>query len=42
MTPGLQILVAKKGKVIYQKAFGYHTYENKEKVEKIADEEEKI
>jgi beta-N-acetylhexosaminidase len=33
MTPGLQILVAKKGKVIYQKAFGYHTYENKEKVE---------
>ena len=33
MTPGLQILVAKKGKIIYQKAFGYHTYENKEKVE---------
>jgi CubicO group peptidase (beta-lactamase class C family) len=36
MTPGLQILVAKKGKVIYQKAFGYHTYENKEKVENTA------
>jgi beta-glucosidase-like glycosyl hydrolase/CubicO group peptidase (beta-lactamase class C family) len=33
MTPGLQILVATKGKVIYQKAFGYHTYENTEKVE---------
>jgi beta-N-acetylhexosaminidase len=26
MTPGGQILVARKGKVIYQKAFGYHTY----------------
>mgnify|MGYP000742719103 CR=1 FL=1 len=33
MTPGLQILVAKKGKVIYQKSFGYHTYENIKKVE---------
>lgn len=32
MTPGLQILVAKKGKVIYQKAFGYHTYDNLQKV----------
>lgn len=32
MTPGLQILVAKKGKVIYQKAFGYHTYDNIQKV----------
>ncbi|MBN4051457.1 serine hydrolase, partial [bacterium AH-315-M05] len=28
-TPGCQILVAKEGKVIYQKSFGYHTYENK-------------
>ncbi len=28
MTPGGQILVARKGKVIYQKAFGFHTYEN--------------
>ncbi len=30
--PGCQILVAKDGKVIYQKSFGYHTYENKVKV----------
>ena len=27
ITPGMQILVARKGKVIYQKSFGYHTYE---------------
>lgn len=27
--PGCQILVAKDGKVIYEKSFGYHTYENK-------------
>ncbi len=27
MTPGMQILVARKGKVIYQKSFGYHTYD---------------
>ena len=27
MTPGAQILVARKGKVVYQKNFGYHTYE---------------
>jgi len=26
-TPGCQILVAKDGKVIYRKSFGYHTYE---------------
>lgn len=26
MTPGMQILVARKGKVIYQKSFGYQTY----------------
>ena len=26
MTPGIQVLVARKGKVIYQKAFGYHNY----------------
>ncbi len=32
MAPGVQILVARKGKVIYQKAFGYHTYENARKV----------
>jgi beta-glucosidase-like glycosyl hydrolase/CubicO group peptidase (beta-lactamase class C family) len=27
MTPGAQILIARKGKVIYNKNFGYHTYE---------------
>lgn len=27
--PGCQVLVAKDGKVIYQKSFGYHTYENR-------------
>lgn len=27
MTPGIQVLVARKGKVIYQKSFGSHTYE---------------
>ncbi|PWA04082.1 glycoside hydrolase family 3 N-terminal domain-containing protein [Flavobacterium psychrotolerans] len=32
MAPGVQVLVARKGKVIYQKSFGYHTYENKVKV----------
>ncbi|MDX1470082.1 MAG: glycoside hydrolase family 3 N-terminal domain-containing protein [Flavobacteriaceae bacterium] len=32
MTPGIQLLVARKGKVIYHKNFGYHTYEKKEKV----------
>jgi len=32
MTPGIQVLVARKGKVIYQKSFGYHTYENTVKV----------
>lgn len=31
-TPGCQVLVAKNGKVIYQKSFGYHTYENKVRV----------
>lgn len=33
MTPGIQVLVARKGKVIYQKSFGYHTYDNQMKVE---------
>jgi beta-N-acetylhexosaminidase len=32
MTPGAQVLVARDGKIIYQKAFGYATYENKVKV----------
>lgn len=27
-TPGCQILVAKNGQVIYQKSFGYHTYDS--------------
>lgn len=27
MTPGLQVLVARHGKVVYQKSFGHHTYE---------------
>ena len=26
MTPGIQLLVARKGKVIYEKSFGHHTY----------------
>jgi CubicO group peptidase (beta-lactamase class C family) len=29
---GMQILVARKGKVIYQKSFGYQTYDKKSKV----------
>ena len=33
MTPGIQLLVARKGKVIYNKNFGKHTYEGSEKVE---------
>ena len=32
MTPGLQVLVARKGKVIFQKSYGYHTYANDVKV----------
>ncbi len=28
MTPGLQVLVARHGKVVYQKSFGHHTYDN--------------
>jgi beta-glucosidase-like glycosyl hydrolase/CubicO group peptidase (beta-lactamase class C family) len=30
--PGCQVLVAKKGKVIYNKSFGYHTYDKKRAV----------
>jgi hypothetical protein len=30
MAPGMQILVARKGKVIYQKSFGYQTYDKKQ------------
>ncbi|WP_347926190.1 glycoside hydrolase family 3 N-terminal domain-containing protein [Pontimicrobium sp. SW4] len=32
MTPGLQLLVARKGKVVYNKNFGKHTYQGKQKV----------
>jgi len=32
MTPGMQILVARAGKVIYQKSFGYHTNDSVLKV----------
>ncbi|MES2811532.1 MAG: glycoside hydrolase family 3 N-terminal domain-containing protein [Bacteroidota bacterium] len=32
MTPGAQVLVARKGKIVYQKAYGYHTYDNDVKV----------
>ena len=32
MAPGFQVLVARKGKVVYQKSFGYHTDKNKSKV----------
>ena len=34
MTPGMQILIARKGKIIYQKNFGYHTYK---KLVKVSD-----
>ena len=33
MTPGLQIFISRKGKVIYNKSFGYHTYKKDVKVE---------
>ena len=32
MAPGLQVLVAKEGKVVYRKNFGNYTYENKKPV----------
>ena len=32
MTPGIQLLIARKGKVIYNKNFGKHTYGGKERV----------
>jgi len=28
IAPGMQILIARKGKVVYQKSFGYHTYDS--------------
>ena len=33
MTPGAQLLIAKEGSVIYQKSYGYHTYDNNRKVD---------
>ena len=32
MTPGMQILVARKGKIFYEKNFGFHTYKKEQKV----------
>jgi len=32
MAPGMQILVARRGKVIFQKSYGYHTYDKQTKV----------
>lgn len=32
--PGCQILAARNGKIFYEKAFGFHTYENRRKVKK--------
>ncbi|MNQ37917.1 putative lipoprotein YbbD precursor [compost metagenome] len=32
MAPGMQVLVARKGSVIFQKSYGHHTYENTVKV----------
>lgn len=37
MTPGLQVLVARRGKVIYQKSFGHHTYDDEDMKVKNAD-----
>ncbi|WP_179376958.1 glycoside hydrolase family 3 N-terminal domain-containing protein [Winogradskyella wichelsiae] len=33
MTPGIQLIVARRGKVVYNKNFGYHTYEKKNEVD---------
>ena len=32
MMPGAQVVVARKGKVVYNKSYGYHTYKKKQKV----------
>ena len=32
MAPGLQVLVARHGKVIYEKSFGFHTDQKKDSV----------
>ncbi|WGK64778.1 glycoside hydrolase family 3 N-terminal domain-containing protein [Croceiramulus getboli] len=33
MYPGAQVLIARRGKVIYEKSFGYHTYNKKRRVD---------
>ena len=33
-TPGCQILIAKEGKIIFNKSYGYHTYSKKKKSKK--------
>ena len=33
MTPGVQLLIAKNGSVIYNKSYGHHTYNKKISVE---------
>lgn len=33
MTPGIQVLVARRGKVLFQKSYGYHTYDPITKVQ---------
>ena len=33
MAPGIQILVSRKGKIVYNKSFGYHTYDKVNKLE---------
>lgn len=35
MTPGMQILAARNGKVFYEKSFGYHTYDKTTKVKNL-------
>ncbi len=35
-TPGCQVLIAKKGKIFFNKSYGYHTYDKNEKVENSA------
>ena len=36
MTPGFQVLIARRGKVVFQKSYGYHT-EKKERIVKNSD-----
>jgi hypothetical protein len=35
MTPGMQILAMRHGKIFYEKNFGYHTYKKKTKSQLI-------